>query len=314
MAPQSKSPKVPAPKPKVFTPKPPRPVEERLPRLYRSLSDQVDEGYFENAVKTCKKILNLDAASETAFQTLLFLYLQIDEYPAALKLIEDSKETHPFERAYCLYRLHREKEALEALEGLEEEGKKVEHLRAQILYRMGDWEKTQEIYENLLNEVDTDSPEHSDLLANIDATSKRLEFDSHGYRSHLATAGSSSQARQVVPAGEIESFVPSLPTGWATAGGLAATVEKKTAAVKAPGEKQERSKPKHKLPKGAAEGKPVAEDPERWIPLRQRASYINAQSKRKGVKESMGTGFTQGSTAQNSGGGGGAKNKKGKKK
>lgn len=44
-----------------------------------------------------------------------------------------------------------------------------------------------------------------------------------------------------------------------------------------------------------------------------------AQTKKKGVKESMGTGFTQGSTAQNSsggggGGGGGNKNKKGKKK
>ncbi|ODN84734.1 hypothetical protein, variant 1 [Cryptococcus amylolentus CBS 6039] len=312
MAPQTKAPPTTAPKSKGFTPKPPRPVEERLPRLYRSLSDQINEGYFENAVKTCKKILNLDAASETAFQTLLFLYLQIDEYSAALKLIEDSKKPHPFERAYCLYRLHRESEALTALEGLEEEGKKVEHLRAQIYYRMGEWEKTQEIYESLLDEVDAHSPEHPDILANIAATSKRHEFDSHDYRSHLANVGSSSQVQ--VPAAEIESYVPSLPTGWATAGGLAATVEKKTAAVKAPGEKLERSKPKHKLPKGAVAGKPVAEDPERWIPLRQRLSYINAQSKKKGVKESMGTGFTQGSTAQSSGGGGGAKNKKGKKK
>jgi signal recognition particle subunit SRP72 len=51
--------------------------------------------------------------------------------------------------------------------------------------------------------------------------------------------------------------------------------------------------------------------------MRQRASYITAQAKKKGAKESMGTGFTQGSTAQQSsggGGGGGGKNKKGKRK
>jgi signal recognition particle subunit SRP72 len=53
--------------------------------------------------------------------------------------------------------------------------------------------------------------------------------------------------------------------------------------------------------------------------MRQRASYMAAQAKKKGVKESMGTGFTQGSTAQQSsggggGGGGGKDKKKGKRK
>lgn len=43
------------PKRKPFTPKPSRPAEERLPKLYRALTDQVDDGYFENAIKTCKK-------------------------------------------------------------------------------------------------------------------------------------------------------------------------------------------------------------------------------------------------------------------
>lgn len=51
--------------------------------------------------------------------------------------------------------------------------------------------------------------------------------------------------------------------------------------------------------------------------MRQRPSYIAAQNKKKGAKESMGTGFTQGSTQQQSGGGsggGGGKNKKKGKK
>jgi len=38
-----------------FTPRPPAPVAERLPKLYRALTDQVNDGFFDNAKKTCKK-------------------------------------------------------------------------------------------------------------------------------------------------------------------------------------------------------------------------------------------------------------------
>ena len=43
------------------------------------------------------------------------------------------------------------------------------------------------------------------------------------------------------------------------------------------------------------------------MPLRQRASYINAQSKKKGANQSMGVGMTQGSSSNGGGtaGGGG---------
>lgn len=197
------------------------------------------------------------------------------------------------------------------------------------------------------------SPEHADIVTNLSATTAHLDFDTHGYHSHLSTTVSSTSQTPMNTA-DLENIVPSLPTGWSS-GGLAATVEKKTATVKAPEEKNERSRPRHKLPKGAVAGKEFTEDvrlsfieasslivlvfqpfcatstslllkfnylrrlmrqqPERWIPLRQRLSYITAQSKKKGAKESMGTGFTQGSTGGHSGGsGGGGKNKKGKRK
>ncbi|KAE8538054.1 hypothetical protein D1P53_006121 [Cryptococcus gattii VGV] len=303
------------PKRKPFTPRPPRPAEERLPKLYRALTDQVDDGYFENAIKTCKKILAVDASSQTAFQTLLFLHLQTDDYTSALSLLDHPSHegSLDFERAYCLYRLHREKEALEVLKGLNEKGRKMDHLEAQILYRLGEYSQAQEIYENMLANSDVSSPEHADIVTNLSATTAHLEFDAHGYHSHLSTTISST-SQTPMNAADLENIVPSLPTGWST-GGLAATVEKKTAAVKAPEEKNKRSRPRHKLPKGAVAGNEFTEDLERWIPLRQRLSYITAQSKKKGAKESMGTGFTQGSTGGHSAGSGaGGKNKKGKRK
>ncbi|KAK8869879.1 hypothetical protein IAR55_000447 [Kwoniella newhampshirensis] len=307
---------------KAFVPRRPRTAEEKLPQLYRALTDQVDDGYFQNAIKTCKKILALDPASETAFQTLLFLDLQTDDYSAALALLDNppsAASSLEFERAYCLYRLHREKEALVVLDGLKGKDRKVEHLEAQIRYRLGEYQRAQEIYEDLLAGCDSSSPEHPDILTNLSATTSHIDFVTASYRSHLAP--SSTSTSRIPTEAELESHIPSLPTGWSSVGGLAGAVEKKTAAAKAPAEKRAGTKPKHKVPKGATVGKAYTDDPERWIPLRQRTSYITAQNKKKGGKESMGTGFTQGSTTggatHTSGGGGqggGGKNKKGKKK
>jgi signal recognition particle subunit SRP72 len=86
-----------------------------------------------------------------AFKTLLFLLLQTDQYPLALSSFTSYPQitlssSNPekgflFEKAYCLYRLHRELEALGLIdkelggrEGYEsEEGRKVGHLRGQIV-------------------------------------------------------------------------------------------------------------------------------------------------------------------------------------
>ena len=39
---------------RVFTPRPPRSKEERLPKLYLGLTEQVENGHFAGAIKTCK--------------------------------------------------------------------------------------------------------------------------------------------------------------------------------------------------------------------------------------------------------------------
>lgn len=81
-----------------------------------------------------------------------------------------------------------------------------------------------------------------------------------------------------------------------------------------------RTKPRHALPKGATLGKPFTEDPDRWLPLKQRASYNpnaasskssrNSKLKRGGANSkrgggaskkkqgNVGVGATQGSTIE----------------
>ena len=83
-------------------------------------------------------VLALDPSSQAAFQALLFLHLHTDDYASALNLVENPPlpADLPFERAYCLYRLHREQEALDILKNnIGEKGRREDHLEAQIVCR-----------------------------------------------------------------------------------------------------------------------------------------------------------------------------------
>lgn len=83
---------------------------------------------------TCP-VLSLDPKSTSAFQTLLFLHLHTDDYASALSTLDSSDLAKPlvFERAYCLYRLHRERDALDILGQTSADGRKEKHLEAQIV-------------------------------------------------------------------------------------------------------------------------------------------------------------------------------------
>lgn len=99
-------------------------------------------------------------------------------------------------------------------------------------------------------------------MENLSATSAHLDFTSHGYHSHLtAPPPSVDQPRHVPNADDLESYVPSLPTGWATGSLGPAQAQKKAAAVKKEvPEKPKKTGARHKLPKDAVAGKSFTED------------------------------------------------------
>lgn len=107
------------------------------------------------------------------------------------------------------------------------------------------------------------SSEHPDIVDNIAATSTHLDFTSHGYQSHLtAPPPTVEQPRHVPSGGDLETYVPSLPTGWAI-GGQSSTAQapKKVAPVKKDATEQPKKKTtRHKLPKDAVAGKSHTDD------------------------------------------------------
>ncbi|KAF8058543.1 hypothetical protein FPV67DRAFT_1565451 [Lyophyllum atratum] len=267
------------------TPKQPLSVPERLKRLFTSLCAQIDGGHFNNAIKTCDKILRLEPNDTDANQTKLFLLLQTEQYDAALSLI-DSGGQHAFERAYSLYRLPHEEEARQVLQ--ETKGEKgdddrgVVHLEAQLSYRDGSYEEAVELYNQLLETADPHSEEHSDILTNLQAAQQHLDFIRSGFLhalDALATAVSSTMESNPPPA---------QPSGLSAA--AVASVASASTAPAAPAEKKVR---KSRLPLGVVPGVTPPPDPERWLKKSERSTF--GQGKRR--KGQGGSGATQGSAA-----------------
>lgn len=100
--------------------------------------DAVLKIFLCNPMLTKFPVLRLDPSDQDALRTKLFLLLQTEQYDSALALIAELNEQRSFERAYALYRLHREEDATQVLEEIKSHGKEVEqrgvmHLEAQLV-------------------------------------------------------------------------------------------------------------------------------------------------------------------------------------
>ncbi|KAI0035592.1 hypothetical protein K488DRAFT_43016 [Vararia minispora EC-137] len=246
---------------------------ERSKKLYATLCKQIDGGHFANAVKTCDKLLALDAQDGDALQTKLFLLLQTDQYILALTML-DSREGFDgkFERAYSLYRLQRETEAERVLGGLKAAGqgdRGIQHFEAQLSYRQGDYQTAFDIYNQLLDTSELQSEEHSDISTNLQAAQKHLDFINTDYlRSLGALDNSLTSTLELVPP-------PSQP-------GVPAAVVPVASTPAALREETKKPVRMRRVPKGVVPGVTPPPDPERWLKKTERSTYQAPRGKKKG--------------------------------
>ncbi|PIL29523.1 hypothetical protein GSI_08331 [Ganoderma sinense ZZ0214-1] len=257
-------------------------------------------------------VLRLAPHDRDALQTKLFLLLQTDQYAAALAMTElpreaDDSEDYTFEKAYSLYRLHKEADASAALEEMkaksgESEGevdRGVLHLEAQLAYRQGSYQAAFDLYNQLLDTAEPSSEEHSDILTNLEAAQKHLDFLTSGFLHALdALPPSVSGPLQTAPPPQqMQQQVTSL-SALASASASAPAVQK---------EKKVRMK---RVPKGVVPGVTPPPDPERWLKKSERTAFAQGNRRRKGG----GGGATQGAMEPAGGGGQKTSGGKGKKK
>lgn len=96
-----------------------------------------------NSGKLNLVVLRIKSNDADALQAKLFLLLQTEQYDAALALISDNKSegtSREFEKAYALYRLHREFDASDVLSNVkgtegpsEFHSRGIIHLEAQLV-------------------------------------------------------------------------------------------------------------------------------------------------------------------------------------
>ncbi|KZP15509.1 hypothetical protein FIBSPDRAFT_912464 [Athelia psychrophila] len=275
-------------------PKQPTPVPERLKRLFTSLCAQIDGGHFVNAVKSCDKILRLAPGDKDALQTKLFLLLQTEQYGAALSLIgSDNDDSHIYAKTYSVYRLQHEAEATEGLDALkkEEGDEDVErgamHLEAQLNYRRGSYQTAVDLYNDLLDTAEPNSEEHSDILTNLTAAQKHLDFINTEYLHAI-------DALPTAVTSTLETNPP--PAHPSTSQATAAIVSSSSTVAPAPA--QPKKARASRLPKGVVPGVTPPPDPERWLKKSERSTFGQGR-KRKG---GGGGGASQGSALEPSGG------------
>ncbi|GAA5955295.1 hypothetical protein JCM8115_001907 [Rhodotorula mucilaginosa] len=321
--------------------------QQQRQKLYRTLHDQIDLALYPQALRTVNKLLARDPDDQLALATRAQLVVALDRYPDALQL----ESLNPLTRAYCLYKLARPHEAAEALEAvLEDEPADPEQdrarqvLEAQLSYRLGEYERARDLFDELAATAELDSPELADLEANLAACTAQLDFLAAvpATLANLSSSGSGSGSgsRAVPSVDELEArplalVLPSTSAasassatvargqtgkGASSSGGTTATPRarrrprgKRFATATAEGAES------GNLPAAAAPP-PPAED--RWIPKRQRPSMrdalLQAKEKQRGRKRDkvMAAATTQGSAAvdeemvtqrvgQKAGGGGG---------
>ncbi|KAH8919024.1 hypothetical protein BT69DRAFT_1300498 [Atractiella rhizophila] len=284
--------------------KPPQPKKELSPeakqlKKFRSLHSQLSTpSPSSKALKTLRSL----PSSLLAFRTHLQLLISLDSYGPALSLLSEKQQWKEIalENAYCLMRVWREGEAMEALkvaEEVHEDGeygedrdRGVQLLKAQLAYRLGDYDTAVKQYEQLIEEVDPSSGEHSDLSSNLLASRSRLTF-----HNRLPDLVHLSRQERSLPPTEVLENRPVLPP----------------AKTRAPIVPKKKAKAKKEEVKGK-DGKEL--DPERWIPLKMRSYYVppTGVGKRKKEKEKEKL-LTQGAAEGVGNAAGGGKKKKGRR-
>ncbi|OBZ65817.1 hypothetical protein A0H81_14126 [Grifola frondosa] len=264
------------------TPKQPLPVTDRLKRLFTSLCAQIEGGHLANAIKTCDKILHLNPHDQDALQTKLFLLLQTDQYSAALSMIsgDGTFSEYAFEKAYSLYRLHHESEAREVLNVIKkkkgEDDRGVLHLDAQLTYRQGSYQAAFDIYNQLLDTAEPNSEEQSDILTNLEASQKHLDFIDTDFLRVLDTLPSAlTSGLETAPP-------PQQPSSLAALASVSADAAKEVRIDDDTTKKIKEVRMK-RVPAGVIPGVTPPPDPERWLKKSERSNLGQGGKRRKGA-------------------------------
>ena len=126
-------------------------------------------------MQVCNKLLNLDQNDKTAFHCKIVAMVQAGKFQDCLKQLEISKFELDlkFEEAYCHYRMNDPRKALTLLDDYANPQVKHRELRAQVLYRLEQFEDCFSVYRDIIRSSDDDKYD-TERKTNLSAVTAQL--------------------------------------------------------------------------------------------------------------------------------------------
>lgn len=149
--------------------------EKEVEALFTELNKMRQTEDYDKAIKVCNKILNVTPNDPLAFHCKIVSMVHCGKFDDALKQMENDKFQLDltFERAYCYYRLNNPLKALEIVDSVKMPKVKHQELRAQILYRLENYDECFSVYRNMLKST-TDDYE-LERMTNLSAVTANME-------------------------------------------------------------------------------------------------------------------------------------------
>ncbi|CAH2232448.1 jg19381 [Pararge aegeria aegeria] len=135
--------------------------ENNLIQAYVELNKFCQSSDYERALKAAGKILQIAPNEQKAFHCKVICFIQLHNFKEALTVLSNAKNASlasdlVFEKAYSQYRLNCPKEALETVDGASELTPALKELRAQILYRLEQYQDCYNLYRDIVKNTTDD--------------------------------------------------------------------------------------------------------------------------------------------------------------
>ncbi|XP_045534188.1 signal recognition particle subunit SRP72 [Papilio machaon] len=160
--------------------------ESSLVQGYIELNKFCQSGDYERALKSAGKILQIAPTEQKAFHCKIICFIQLHNFKEALAVLSNPKnaalaaDLH-FEKAYAQYRLNCPKDALQTVDNAPELTLALKELRAQILYRLEQYQDCYNLYRDIVKNTTDDYEDErkanmSAVVANLAALNPNADL------------------------------------------------------------------------------------------------------------------------------------------
>ncbi|XP_045521419.1 signal recognition particle subunit SRP72 [Pieris brassicae] len=160
--------------------------ESNLVQAYIELNKFCQSSDYERALKAAGKILQIAPTEQKAFHCKIVCYIQLHNFKEALVHLNNTKHAAlaadlQFEKAYAQYRLNLPKDALQTVDSAPELTPALKELRAQILYRLEQYQDCYNLYRDIVKNTTDDYEDErkanmSAVVANLGAINPNADL------------------------------------------------------------------------------------------------------------------------------------------